>query len=474
MRESAVALIDGEHYPPVVVEALREASSRFNFRAALFLGGSEKMKEVDLERSACGIYGLPVIFCSDRLEGLRLAIDRYGPEAIVDLSDEPVLGYEERFRLISHSLARNVSYVGSDFHFSPVSGERLCVAPSLSIVGTGKRVGKTAVSGYVARSLQALVRQEKGSPGVVVVAMGRGGPSEPEVIDGSQVGLTVSDLLRWSREGRHAASDHFEDAVLSRVMTVGCRRCGGGMAGEPFVSNVSEGAMLANSLNPGLVIFEGSGSALPPVGTDTRLLVAGANQPVEHIRGYLGAYRLLTSDAMVLTMAEEPLASRERVEAVINAAREVKKDLDAIPVIFRPRPMESVEGRRVAFFSTAPVAQEPVLRRYLEERWGCRVEVFSCNLSNRSALKADLDRPEISSADVFLTEIKAAAIDVVAEVADARGIELVFVDNVPEEVLPARPGRLDELVCELARMAEQRFAMQGQVGAGWVSGAEKQ
>ena len=29
--------------------------------------------------------------------------------------------------------------------------------------------------------------------------------------------------------------------MLSRVMTVGCRRCGGGMAGEPFVSNVADG-----------------------------------------------------------------------------------------------------------------------------------------------------------------------------------------------------------------------------------------
>ena len=84
---------------------------------------------------------------------------------VVDLSDEPVLGYEQRFRLISESLARNVGYLGPDFHFSPASSERLCASPSLSIIGTGKRVGKTAISGYVARVLQEVVTGPDGQPG---------------------------------------------------------------------------------------------------------------------------------------------------------------------------------------------------------------------------------------------------------------------------------------------------------------------
>ena len=55
---------------------------------------------------------------------------------------------------------------------------------------------------------------------------------------------------------------------------------------------------------------------MPPVATDARLLVAGAHQPLDTIAGYLGAYRLLISDAVVLTMAEEPLASGEKVRAL--------------------------------------------------------------------------------------------------------------------------------------------------------------
>jgi cyclic 2,3-diphosphoglycerate synthetase len=454
MKRPAVALIDGEHYPPVVVDALLQAGDRFEFRAALFLGGAEKIKADDLEAKAASIYGLPVVFDSDWARGLGQLIEQFRPEVVVDLSDEPVLGYEQRFRLISHSLARNVGYVGSDFHFNPASSDRLCTSPSLSIIGTGKRVGKTAVSGYVARVLQNVATRHGELPGIVVVAMGRGGPAEPEVIDGATIALTVEDLLAWSRRGSHAASDHFEDAVLSRVVTVGCRRCGGGMAGEPFVSNVAAGVGLANSLGPSMVILEGSGAALPP---DARLLVAGAGQPVEHIAGYLGAYRLLISDALVLTMAEEPLASREKVRAVIEAVNGVKPGMETIPIVLRPRPQQSVEGRRVAFFSTAPAAQGALLSRYLEENYGCRVEMFSGSLSDRAALRADLARPEMSRVDTVFTEIKAAAIDVVAEEAAARGLEVVFADNLPVEVAPGRTGRLAEMAKELGQTAKERF-----------------
>ncbi len=161
------------------------------------------------------------------------------------------------------------------------------------------------------------------------------------------------------------------------------------MAGQPFVSNVVAGIELANSLDPGLVFLEGSGAAMPPVASDACVLVAGAQQPVEHLAGYLGRYRVLVSDALVLTMAEEPLATREKVQGRQGCGAEVKPGMEVVPVVFRPRPMEHVEGRRVAFFSTAPAAQKGMLRRYLEEQWGCRVVVFSANLADRVALRTD-------------------------------------------------------------------------------------
>jgi cyclic 2,3-diphosphoglycerate synthetase len=462
MRPVALALIDGEHYPAVVAAALLQGADRFDFKAAVFLGGSEKIDRGGLEEQAETVYGLPVVFDEDWERALDTAIDRYRPQVVVDLSDEPVLGYVERFRLASRTLAREVGYVGPDFHFSPAVSERLCNAPSLAIIGTGKRVGKTAISGYVARVLQRTIPGRVGCPGVVVVAMGRGGPAEPEIVDGTQRRLTAADLMAWGRQGRHAASDYFEDAALSGVVTVGCRRCGGGMAGATFATNVAEGVRLANGLGPELMILEGSGAAQPPVASDVRILVAGAHQPLGEIAGYLGAYRILISDAVVLTMAEEPLASPDKVRALREAVERVHPGIAVVPVVFRPQPAEDVEGRRVACFTTAPEVQQGPLRRHLEERWGCRVEFFSSHLADREALREDLRSDAMSGIDTVLTEIKAAAIDLVVEEAEVKGLPVVFMDNIPVEVGPGEDvdhggGSLVELAQGLAATAAERF-----------------
>jgi cyclic 2,3-diphosphoglycerate synthetase len=229
------------------------------------------------------------------------------------------------------------------------------------------------------------------------------------------------------------------------------------MAGVPFSSNVAAGVSLANALRPGLIILEGSGAAQPPVRPDARLLVAGAHQPVGHIAGCLGTYRLLLSDAMVLTMAEEPLASQGKVRAIVEAVRQVRPGLPVVPVVFRPEPAEDVCGRRVAFFSTAPAGQGPALAGHLEERWGCRVELVSTELADRVALRRALGDPAMERVEVVLTEIKAASIDLVAEEAVKRGLPVVFVDNVPVEAAPGHAGELRELVEQVAAMAKDRF-----------------
>jgi cyclic 2,3-diphosphoglycerate synthetase len=309
-----------------------------------------------------------------------------------------------------------VPYVGADFRLEPVPFEPFD-RPSLAIIGTGKRVGKTAVAGHVAR----LLARDRD---VVVVAMGRGGPPDPVVVD---VPPTVESLLELARGGSHAASDYLEDAALARVVTVGCRRCGGGLAGMPFISNVQAGARVAAEREPDLVIFEGSGAALPPIATDARILVAGAGQGLDSVAGYLGPYRLLLSDLVVVTGCEEPLASRDQLQALRKAIAEVDEELEVVETVLRPRPVESVEGRRVAFFSTAPEAIHDRLREHLESEHGAEVVLFSGNLSRRDQLQADLERAD--DADVFLVEIKAAAIELVAEAAAERGTDVVFADN---------------------------------------------
>jgi cyclic 2,3-diphosphoglycerate synthetase len=394
-------VIDGEHYPPVVRDALAELP--FDFVAAVLVGGTEKI---------CGgeDYGLPL------LTGLEEAIADQRPEAVVDLSDEPVLGPKQRFALASRALAAGVAYVGADFRFDPPVFEPFEL-PSLAVIGTGKRVGKTAVTGHIAQLLAG------GDRDVVVVAMGRGGPAEPEVIEATP---TLDDLLALSRAGRHAASDHLETAALAGVPTVGCRRCGGGLAGATFSSTVAEGARLAAALEPDLVVFDGSGAAMPPIDTGARVLVA------HDLESGLNPYRALISD-LVLTMSPEVSAAAEAL-----GRRALRFEL-------RLRPVEPLGGRRAAVFTAGPARLD-----HLEN-----VVHASQALADRARLGRELDGLD---AEVYVVELKAAAIDVVAEHAAARGREVVLAAN--EIVAPG----LDEALLELAEVASGATARENVPG----------
>jgi cyclic 2,3-diphosphoglycerate synthetase len=331
---------------------------------AILVGGSEKLRGVP-------DYGVPL------LDGFG------GAEIVVDLSDEPVLVPAERMRWASRALASGLPYVGADFRFDPpryAAWERPPL--TIAVIGTGKRVGKTAVAGHLARLLAR--RQD-----VIVVAIGRGGPPEPELLETTP---TVADLVALSRSGRHAASDHLEAAAVYGVPAIGCRRTGGGLVGQMFVSNVLEGARLAAGREPDAVVFDSSGTAVPPVEVDHRVLVAG---PETELDADFNLYRRLISDLVVS----------------VGAERE-----GAYAATLRLRPLEPVEGR-VAVFTAGAVDVGEL---------DADVVHVSRNLGDRTALEADLERAE---ADTYLVELKGAAIDVVAEHALARGRRVVLAAN---------------------------------------------
>ena len=413
--------MDGEHYAPVVHDALRELP--YEFVGAVLVGGTEKLRGGE-------DYGVPLV------AGVEEGIAALAPDVVVDLSDEPVLGPVERFALASRVLARGVPYVGADFRLDPP--ERLPFElPSIVIAGTGKRMGKTAVTGHLARLLASDRR-------VVVVAMGRGGPPEPEVVT---VQPTVEALVELSRSGRHAASDYLETAALTGVPTVGCRRCGGGLAGGVASSNVAEGSALARDLRPDLVLFDGSGSALPPVAADRTIVVVAGHQDPAVAGGYLNAFRLRLADLAIVTMAEEGM--RSEWEGVLGAVRKTVRDGTPVVVaLLRPRPMEDVHGRSTAYFCTAPPVAHDVLAAHLREAHGADVVHVSGNLANRELLRDELRRID---ADLFLVELKAAAVDVVAEAALARGARVVLAAN--DVVDASGEGGLDEVLLELAKFS---------------------
>ena len=381
----AVVVIDGEHYAPVVRDAL--ASLPYDVVGVWLAGGTEKLRGGE-------DYGVPLV---ERFDGADI---------VVDLSDEPVLSPPRRFQLASRALALGIPYVGADFRFEPPLFEQFPL-PSVAVIGTGKRVGKTAVTGHVAR----LLARDRD---IVVVAMGRGGPAEPELIASSP---TLDDLVALSRAGRHAASDHLETAALVGVRTIGCRRAGGGLAGMPYTSNVLEGARLAAELEPDVVVFDGSGAALPPVAVSARILVA------HDVVTALNPYRVLISD-LVLTMDDGVAQAAERLGT------------PALRFGLRLSPAEPLMGR-VAVFAAGP-ARVDHLDAHLVH--------VSPNLARRDLLREELARVD---ADTYLVEVKAAAIDVVAEHALARGARVVLAAN--EVVAPGLDDAVLSLVTQEVR-----------------------
>jgi cyclic 2,3-diphosphoglycerate synthase len=389
-----VAVIDGEHYPQVVRAALAELEHEVV--GAYFAGGTEKIAGGE-------DYGVPLA------DDFEAALERFRPELVVDLSDEPVLSPRERLLLASRALAKGIPYAGPDFRFEPPQYTPFPL-PSVAVIGTGKRVGKTAVTGHVAR---VLARERK----VVVVAMGRGGPPEPEVVSSPP---TLDDLLARSRAGDHAASDYLETAALAGVTTVGCRRCGGGLAGKVATSNVADGAAVAASLDPDLVVFDGSGAAVPPVQTDLRIVVA------HDVESGLNPYRVLSSD-LVLTMDES-----------VGEQAELLTESPVFHFDLRLRPAAPLHGRRAAVFTTGPALLDDL---------DAEVVHVSRNLARRADLEAELVSVD---ADVYVVELKAAAIDVVARAAVERGAEVVLARNdvvcqaLDEALLAYLPGSKKE------------------------------
>ena len=348
----AVAIVDGEHYPDVVRAALRDLP--YEFTCAMLVGATDKLRgEPD--------YGVPLV---DDVPDVDVAID---------LTDE------RRPELVAAFLAAGIPYVGADFRFDPPPLHPFEL-PSIAVIGTGKRVGKTAVATHVAR----LLARDRD---VVCVAMGRGGPPEPELVTSP----TIEELVARSRAGQHAASDFLELAALAGVPAIGCRRAGGGVAGAPFVSNVLEGARLAASLEPDVVVFDGSGSAIPPIATTARILVG-----------------------------REPF--RERISDLV---------LDELELQLMP--MEPLEGR-VAVFTAAPARTDHLDAVFV-----------SHDLARRDVLREQLATLDV---DTYLIELKAAAIDVVAEHALAHGKRVVLARN--ELVSPAVDERVLALLERVA------------------------
>ena len=221
--------------------------------------------------------------------------------------------------------------------------------------------------------------------------MGRGGPAEPELV---ATPPTLDELVALSRAGRHAASDHLETAALAGVPTIGCRRAGGGMAGAPFASNVLEGA----------------GSRRRSTRTSSSSTAAARRS-----RRSRPTARILVAHDL------------SRPEPVSRADQRPRADSVRATDCRAPR-CGCARGRSTGASRSSRRAPR---RSSTSTRTSCMCRAISPTASARRGARA-LD------ADTYLVELKAAAIDVVAEHALERGAS-----SCSPTTRSSRPG-LDE------------------------------
>jgi cyclic 2,3-diphosphoglycerate synthetase len=436
-------LIDGEHYPLTNYDSILKLKRSFkgNINGIIFLGGTEKLVVDNLE----SFYGYKVFDIKDIDRDFLAALEIFKPDFVYDLSDEPVVNHSIRMKIASFCFARQCSYFGPDFYFEYEPKDIIISKPSLLVIGTGKRTGKTAVSSHIARLLSQ-------NSDVCIIAMGRGGPERPQVIRGSQTEITPEYLLNISRSGLHASSDYIEDALFSGVTTVGCRRCGGGFGGKFFMSNIVQGVKIAKSLNPEIIIVEGSGSSIPPVKTDFVICVLGAGQDWDSLIGYLGLYRILLSEMVFLTMCEEPIADSKKVEFLEREIKKINPGVKVVKSIFRPEPLYNIEKKRIFLVLTAKSLIEHKIKDYLEDKYSCVVVKVSFNLANREKLKAELH--SFYDYDVLLTELKAASVDLVTEFAIKNYKEINYLNNIP--LITEGKEHIQKLITDLEKRKNAR------------------
>ena len=149
------------------------------------------------------------------------------------------------------------------------------------------------------------------------------------------------------------------------------------------------------------------------------------------------------------------MCSDEKRAKIEEFVGEVNPDATVISTVFRPKPLDDITGKKVLFATTAPEEVKDKLVEYLEENYKCEVVGTTAHLSNRPLLREDMAK-YMDEADVMVTELKAAAVDVATKDAIAHGLEVVYCDNIPVPINDSYPD-LSQSVIELVDSAIDDF-----------------
>jgi cyclic 2,3-diphosphoglycerate synthetase len=149
-------------------------------------------------------------------------------------------------------------------------------------------------------------------------------------------------------------------------------------------------------------------------------------------------------------MCEQPVAGPRKVKDIYEGIKEINPDMKIALTVFRPDPLGDITGRKVFVATTSRSDVNDSISDHLERRHGCRVVGISNHLSDRPRLKLDL-REGLKKAEILLTEIKAASIDVAAIEAEKAGLDIVFLNNIPE----LTGGNIDRLDREILSIIQK-------------------
>ena len=236
LMRPALVLVDGEHYPAVVRAAIEQAS-RDGPRGRGPAPGRHREAATGSPTTACRSSTWTAMPAAAMVAAAR----RHGAERVVDLSDEPVL--DERGALpADRARARGRPRV---------LGRRLRVparrrgtdagVPALAVVGTASGSG---------RPPSAATRPACSRPtaGVVVVAMGRGGPAAARGGRRRRLRGSGSPICSPAR-GPGPRRLRLPRGCGARRASSRSARAGAasGLAGAPFLSNVVEAVAAARA-----------------------------------------------------------------------------------------------------------------------------------------------------------------------------------------------------------------------------------
>ena len=337
-------------------------------------------------------------------------------EAVVDLSGEPVL--DARTRACGWRRSRSTS--GSSTA-RRAAADAAAAASDLDARGAGRGRDRDRQADRQDGASAAISRRCCADAGSEPVSSRWGGAArpQPQLVRRGRGCPASRSCSRSPARGGHAASDYLEDAVLAGVTTrrlPALRRGPGGR--DVRLERRSRACGSRCALEPGVVVLEGSGAALPPVAAHRTVCVderrararAGAVAPGPAAAAALGPASCCSARRSSPTAGARGAGGRSRRRGC------PRERIVALRPASPSRPSRCPPARAWRVFTTARPEARAAAARAARSGTGSSVRAVSSNLARRDGARA---RPRAggcaSGCDVFLTELKAAAIDIVAE-----------------------------------------------------------